>query len=315
MLKKLWHRIAGLRVANYRLNALIAAESLNNSEYLLSEIILHYHVLEKGLSMPDRRFGFGLQNLKELCTIICVYNEKFGNDSNQIGYAIQAIKEYKKIHVENGEPIREDVCKLVDKVISIFPNIENGSQPSMTDVEFYSASDKDFYDFSHGRHSCRHFDGAVSVEDVVKAISLAQETTPSACTRQSVKVKLVNNKKLVTEFLSLQSGNRGCGHSFDKLIVLTTDMSYWNYVTNIGGYVDGGIYLMNLLYALYYYKIGACTLNSYFVKQNDLKARNLLKMPKTEAFVAIIGIGKIKENVVLAKSGRKNTNEILTILQ
>lgn len=314
MLKKLWHRIAGLSVANYRLNALMAAESLDNNEYLLSEIILHYHVLEKGLSMPDRRFGFGLQNLKELCTLISLYNEKFGNNSNQIEYAIQAIKEYKQIHEENGEPIREDVGQSVDKVLSLFPNIEDGLQPSMTDAEFYSASDKDFYSFSHGRHSCRHFDGAVSTEDVIKAINLAQETAPSACNRQSVKVKLVTDKKLVSEFLSLQSGNRGFGHSFDKLIVLTTDMSYWNYVTNVGGYVDGGIYLMNLLYALYYYKIGACTLNSYFVKKNDLKARNLLKMPDTEAFVAIIGIGKIKENVVLAKSGRKNTNEILTIL-
>lgn len=314
MLKKLWHRIAGLSVANYRLNSLMAAESLNNNEYLLSEIILHYHVLEKGLSMPDRKFGFGLQNLKELCLLISLYSEKFGNNSNQIEYAIQAIKEYKQIHVENCETIREDVCQLVDNVLSLWPDIEDGLQPTMTDVEFYSASDKEFYEFSHGRHSCRHFNGSVSIEDVVKAITLAQETTPSACNRQSVKVKLITNKRLVSEFLSLQSGNRGFGHTFDKLIVLTTDMSYWNYVTNIGGYVDGGIYLMNLLYALYYYKIGACTLNSYFVKQNDLKARKLLKMPETEAFVAIIGIGKLKENVVLAKSGRKNTNEILTIL-
>lgn len=314
MIKKLWHRIAGLCVANYRLNSLISAESSDNREFLLSEIILHYHVLEKGLSMPERRFGFGLQNMKELCMLVFIYYEKFGCNSNQIEYAVQAIQEYKRIHQEKGESIRDDVSGMIDKVLALFPDIKDNSQPSMTDEQFYSAADKDFYSFSHGRHTCRHFNGSVSTEDIVKAITLAQETAPSACNRQSVKVKLITDKTLVANVLSLQSGNRGFGHSFDKLIILTTDMSYWNYVTNIGGYVDGGIYLMNLLYSLFYYKIGACTLNCYFVKQNDIEACKLLKMPKTEEFVAIIGIGKIKENVVLAKSGRKNVNEILTIL-
>jgi nitroreductase len=314
MIKKLWHRIAGLRIANYRLNALLAAEDDSaNSEFILSEIILHYHVLEKGITMPDRRYGFGLENIKELCELIIKYNNTFGCNSNQIIYAVQAIKEYKHIHISNNEVIRRDVNDLIDSVLDLFPNVEESSQPYMTDEEFYRASDKSFYEFSHNRHSCRHFEGSVSEELVIKAITLAQETTPSACNRQSVKVKLITNKDLVANVLKFQSGNRGFGHTFDKLIILTTDMSYWNYVTNIGGYVDGGIYLMNLLYSLYFYKIGACTLNSYFVKEQSIQVRGLLDLPKTEEFVAIIGIGKIKKNVTLAKSGRKEIREILRI--
>lgn len=314
MIKKIWHKIAGLKVAYYRLNALLAAESDDNNEFLLSEIILHYHVLEKGLSMPNRRFGFGLQNINELCDLLIAYYNRFGINSNQIIYAIQAIMEYKQIHEDNNQPIREDILKNIEKVLQLLPTVKFHPQPSITKDEFFSFSEKGFYEFSHGRHSCRHFDGEVDKEDIVKAITLAQETSPSACNRQSVKVKLLTDKKLISDILNLQSGNRGFGDSFDKLIILTTDMSYWNYVTNIGGYIDGGIFLMNLLYSLYYYKIGACTLNSYFVNEDDKKAKSLLDLPKTEMFIAIIGIGKIKDSVILAKSGRKDISEILTIL-
>lgn len=269
-------------------------------------------MLEKGLSMPDRRFGFGFENLKELCNLILKIN-KTSYKSNQVVFAIQAIKEYKSLHLTHNEQIRKDVDELIDSVLSTFPDIGESCQPNMTDKEFFESSDKQFLEFCHGRHSCRHFEGSVSEEDVIKAIALAQETSPSACNRQSVKVKLINDKKLVSDVLNCQSGNRGFGNTIDKLIILTTDMSYWNYVTNVGGYVDGGIYLMNLLYSLYYYKIGACTLNAYFAKETDQKVRELLNLPRTEVFIAIIGIGKVRSNVVLAKSGRKEIDEILKV--
>lgn len=262
--------------------------------------------------MPERRFGFGYKNIKELCDLILDYNSRFGNNSNQIGYALQSIKEYKSIHDIRGEEIKSDVLNAINSVLQLFPETPATFQPSMSRDDFFRASNQSFLDFSHGRHSCRHMEGSVNEDEILKAIALAQETAPSACNRQSVKVKLITDKKLVSEILSHQSGNRGFGHSFDKLIILTTDMSYWNYVTNVGGYVDGGIYLMNLLYSLYYYKIGACTLNSYFIKATDIQVRSILNLPETEEFVAIIGIGNVKDNIVLARSGRKETSEILT---
>lgn len=313
MKKKIWHWFAGLRIASYRLKPMLKAENDNNKEALLSEIILKYHVLEKGLSMPERRYCFGYKNITELCNSVLLYKKRFGEDTNQIIYAVEAIMEYRTIHFMNNQSIDSNVLESIDMVLEMFPEIPESSQPCMTREEFFKGADGNFIELSHGRHTCRHFEGSVDITDVQNAIQLAQETAPSACNRQSTKVKLINDKKIIDSVLSNQSGNRGFGHTFDKLIIITTDMSYWNYVTNIGGYIDGGIYLMNLLYALYYYKIGACTLNSYFSPKQDKQVRQILNLPMTESFVAIIGIGKLKENVVLAKSGRKKINEILKI--
>lgn len=313
MFKYIWHKIAGLKVANYRLRSVLVAERKKSKEHLLSEIILHYHVLEKGLSMPERRYGFGCRNVIELCSLIKQYLVRYNKDSNQLLFAVEAILEYKQIHISSGKDYPLDVQSAIESTVILFPEAKPVSQPEMSKSDFFQFSNSSFLDFSHGRHSCRHLKGSVSSDTVIKAIELAQEISPSACNRQSIKIKLIEEKKMVSSILALQSGNRGFGHAFDKLVIITTDMSYWNYVTNIGGFVDGGIYLMNLLYSLYYYKVGACTLNSYFRPKEDTTVRKILHLPETEMFVAIVGIGDICDHVVLARSGRKNVNEILKI--
>lgn len=314
MIKLLWHKWSGLMISYYRLKSLFYSEKNNLKARNLSEIIQHYHVIEKGLSMPDRRYCFGEKKMLELCTLIIDYIKDYGIDSNQLLYAASAILEYKQLHEEANYNLNSNLKEMMDSVLDLFKDLEAEGQPQMSRSEFFSASSEDFYKFSHGRHSCRHFCGEVNLEDIEKAIKLAQETTPSACNRQSVCVHLVNNKDILHSLLEIQSGNRGFGHTFDKLIVITSDMSYWNYITYIGGYVDGGIYLMNLLYSLYYYQIGACPLNTFFNKKEDKKVRKLLNLSEAESIVGFIGVGNVTDNVILAKSGRKDFNEILNII-
>lgn len=314
MLKLIWHKISSLEISYYRLKSLFYSEKYNLSTRLLSEIIQDYHVIEKGLSMPERRYGFGSKKMMGLCSHLQEYIKIKGFDSNQLFFAASAILEYRKIHEEAKYKLDDDLVAKIESVLSQFKSIPTEGQPHMSREEFFRASDDGFYQFSHGRHSCRHFNGMVEIGDVEKAIKLAQETTPSACNRQSINIHLVCNKEILHSLLAIQSGNRGFGHTFDKLIVITSDMSYWNYITYIGGYVDGGIYMMNLLYSLYYYHIGACPLNTYFSKKDDLSVRKLIKLNEVEAIVGFIGIGHVADDVVLAKSGRKDVKEILKII-
>lgn len=314
MLKLLWHQLSGLKISFYRLKPLFYSEKHNHTTRLLSEIIQTYHVIEKGLSMPERRLGFGTEKIIYLCNLLHEYVNLKGDESNQLICAASALLEYKTIHETENYKLDENLLSKIDSTLVLFENIPIENQPCMNRDDFFMSSDKNFFQFSHGRHSCRHFNGVVEVEDVEKAIKLAQETTPSACNRQSVCVHLIINKEILHSLLKIQSGNRGFGHSFDKLIVITSNMSYWNYITYIGGYVDGGIYMMNLLYSLYYYHIGACPLNTYFNKNEDEMVRKLLNLKNAESIVGFIGIGKVANKVVLAKSVRKGYKEILNVI-
>ena len=47
-------------------------------ESLLAVIIMKYHIIEKGLTMPNRRFVFGRSVLLELMKLIDEYERRYG---------------------------------------------------------------------------------------------------------------------------------------------------------------------------------------------------------------------------------------------
>lgn len=56
-----------------------------------------YHVVEKGLSMPERRLGFGHDAVLELISLIRNYSEKFPQN-DQILHAISVLDAYREMH-------------------------------------------------------------------------------------------------------------------------------------------------------------------------------------------------------------------------
>ena len=117
-----------------------------------------------------------------------------------------------------------------------------------------------FYDFAHNRHSFRYFDDSpLQEKDVFDAVKLAQ-TAPSACNRQSVKVYCVLNKKTCDEVLDIQQGAKGF-EGVNGVFVITANVKRYAGVKEYSApYVDGSIFLMNLLYSLNYYGIATCPL-------------------------------------------------------
>ena len=159
----------------------------------------------------------------------------------------------------------------------------------------------------------RNFSQAdVDNNDIVKAVELAQETTPTSCNRQSIRLHIVSKKETVKEVLSLHTGNRGFGHLVNKLIVISSEISVYNEVRERNlPYVDCGIYAMNLLYALHYYKIGACALNWSVTVNTDKKLHTLLDIPASEAVGLIIACGMPAPEFKLAVSKRFDVKSIM----
>ena len=64
-----------------------------NADTIMKRILLRYHVIEKGLTMPERRNGFGKDVLLGLISDIENYINQYGNQNEQIPVAIGVVSE------------------------------------------------------------------------------------------------------------------------------------------------------------------------------------------------------------------------------
>jgi nitroreductase len=89
--------------------------------------------------------------------------------------------------------------------------------------------------------------------------------SPSVCNRQPWKVHLIEDEQLLHQVMTAQGGFAGNGHNMQLLLLVTVDLRYFSTSSERNqGFVDGGIYLMSLVYALTYHKMATCILNADF---------------------------------------------------
>lgn len=274
----------------------------------LAMITLRAHVVEKGLAMPQMRYNFGEENIRTLISLLMEYAElKYDTGKDMYVNAVEAILEYENVHRIHDCQLPADIQDGINQLKALYPDITPSVQPVLTHEEMYYHGD--FAYIARHRHSVRNFNGPVNEHDLQSALELAG-TAPSACNRQPCRIHVISKGTLFDEITKIQSGNRGFGHLADKLLIVTSDVSGYNslYERNCP-FVDGGIFVMNLLYSLQYYGIAACTLNCCLDAERDKKLRSLLRT--NDAFVAVIAIGNCPDNVKVVKSERITSEEYI----
>jgi hypothetical protein len=286
----------------------------DNSEKLIGVIVAEYHVIEKGLTMSEPRLGFGVEIMKALIKHCNLYSTQIC-DSNceHFFHALSVIAEYKLFHENKNFPLNEDLFRSIDDILSKFGKAIPSFQVSMTKEYYFKNTYSTFEEFSSSRHSLRNFSGSIELSLIEKAVKLAQNA-PSACNRQPSRVYIIQNKNLLKQILALQTGNRGFGHLADKLIILTAELGgYLSLRERNDVYINGGIYAMNLLYALHYYQIGACTLNWCSMPDQDLELRKICDIKPSENVLLIIACGGVPDKFQLTVSHRNDYINILKI--
>ena len=290
----------------------------------LASIIMSYHIVEKGLTMPDFRFGFGQPKLRELVAALNNFADRFGTDEPQFREAVAVVAEYRKVHADANFKISETLSVAIDALLRRVP-VEPSHQIEMTRERYFSELDAPFERFSASRHSVRNFAGTVSVEQIRSAVALANNA-PSACNRQYVRVHCLTKKDDVRRALALQNGNRGFGHLADKLLVLTADLrAVWGTERN-DLFTNAGIYLMNLCYALHKNRVAHCMLNWSVSPSTDRELRRIInftppppfsdtraRLEDSETIVVLIACGDVPEKFKLASSPRKSAEETLVL--
>jgi nitroreductase len=264
------------------------------------------HIIEKGLTMPDKRLGFGQERIHIILNEILNHEEY--KDVQEIKIAVGLIKEYDIFHKINEYTLPVDLQKLINKVIELFPNISPLTQIKLKGDEVFSSNDAVFPIFAASRHSIRNFSGEVSLEQINNSIELAL-TSPSACNRQAVKCHLFCDKGKVQELLSYQNGNRGFGHLVSQLCILSVDVRMIGTNEQNDIYTNAGMFAMNLSYAFHYYKVASCILNWSVGPRKNKILRKIANIPKEENIVMIIALGRPGKDLEIARSQRKKIKD------
>lgn len=274
-----------------------------SKDNLIGLITRQYHIIEKGLTMPSPRLGFGKANIKDLIKNCSEFKRKYEKGNDQVSHAIKVVFEYLAYHEQEKFTISSDLINEIENLKNLYPEFEQTQQFSFTKEQFFKHVGADFYNFSFSRHSVRNFSKTeVPLEKIEEALEIAQNA-PSACNRQTWRVCVFSDKKIISNILDLQGGSRGFGNLANKLILITSDVSYYAGPNERNSaFVDGGIYSMNLLYALHYKEVACCILNCSFASDKDIQMRKITGVKESEVFISIIicGIPPNKFKVALS---------------
>jgi len=286
---------------------------------LISLIMIDTHIIEKGLTMPESRSGFGQERLKTLIENINKYISLYRLGDDEVFHGISVVKEYFSFHVDMKDTIEEETYKSYkllthnQKVFDYAQEVERSEQILTSAEDYFQNSGSNFFLFSSSRRSIRNYAKiAMSDKQIMNALDLSRNT-PSSCNRQAVRLHLYKNREKIADILSIQGGNRGFGHLAQCLIVVTYEPAmYFESRERYAGYVDGGMYCMNLLYALHHEKVSSCILNTSHTPEKDITIRKVLNIPESEVIVGMITCGVPTPDFKVAISKRNSLSHFLT---
>jgi len=288
-------------------------------ENLEADLILNYHSIEKGLLFENTRPYFAKERVMKLHKILIKDSIISNVHKSQVKVGYQVMCEYFELHQKLGFEIKD--FYTIEQYYFYKSKLACYYQPSFSGAiefertEFYNSINTNFQEFSNSRKSIRNFTGEkIDIERIKTAIDLAKNA-PSVCNRQASKVYLVEDKLKIDKILKIQGGFTGYSENVSQLLILTNDRSYYYTLGERNQfYIDGGLFLLNLLYALHFYKIANCPANWGKLVQEEKLLDHVIKIPKAEKIICMIPIGEAVQNFKVTLSKRRDTEEILKIV-
>lgn len=284
---------------------------LKNKE---AELILHYHSLEKGMLFKDMKKRFALARIKRLHIVLNDAEVIKNISRSQIKAGYQVMCQYYELHQEidcNIEDIysKEQYLKYRARLKDSDENEFSGVIEWNQDL-FYEGVNSNFLGFAHSRKSVREFTGKLISHALLNKVIELANTAPSVCNRQASNVYLIEDKNKIDQILKIQGGFTGYTTNVNQLLILTNDRKYYYTVGERNQfYIDGGVYLMNLLYALHFYQIGNCPANWGKMVSDEKKLSKIISLQESEKIICLIPIGVVKDTFRTTLSKRREQYE------
>lgn len=286
--------------------------------HLEAQIIKLYHVIEKGLCMPDFRPRFGIVRVQHLIDLMKRFVDRGGEKSNRhFVSAVICLQAYREKHKDLNISV-EDI--ILTQTIAEFSDIAKsatstarGGVDEVSREILFSHAQSSFADFAMSRRSCRSFEANIKVSNksLENAIKIALHT-PSVCNRQAWKVHVFHDRKAIDKLLSYQNGNVGFGHTIPCLLIVTMDLQCFDgVIERYQPWIDGGMFGMTLLLAIHHIQLGAVPLNWSVLPDADKGLRKAARIPGCESIVMLIGVGIPVQEFCIPISQRRLISEVL----
>lgn len=291
----------------YDLNQFMEYSCLNenNHESIATKIRILTHAIEKGMSLPECRAGFGRDKILELIQL----NEQYKNIGDAKDDEIDTL-------------VHSIVCSYIEYQdqkgikIDFIPDEYRSGERTLTGIMSVPVNiGTDFENIANHRHSSRSYaDKEVRDELISEIVRLAQ-TAPSACNRQATRVYAVVDNEKKKAIMKMHGGVRG----FDLpgvIFVITGELSlYQNEFERNAVYIDGGIFLMNLLYAIDSKGLASCPVIWGSEPTNDRILCELVEIPKSEKIISLAMAGHYPtDEYVAAVSSKRQLKSLLKIV-
>lgn len=310
----MYHLYTARKAADYDLRRRVYDKVYNNNaaDKVKRDLTLLYHIVEKGLTMPVPRPGFGKQVVINLCNVVLRYERmKLPQNELEFTQSVTVLKEYVAFHSGIGFRLDDEITERLNRIVNRFDDIKGQGQIEITEKEYFKLINAPFDVFCQSRYSVRNYtDKEIPLAVLTNCVELAQKS-PSFCNRQPTRVHIVKSPDKKRAILDIQNGNRGFGELAETLIVLSSVISVTKDIhERFENHLNGGMFAMTLLNALHFNKIAACALNWSVDKEKDLKMRRILDIPENEVVLLVISCGYPPEEFKMAASPRKKASEI-----
>jgi|SRR5690554_237102 len=300
----------------YRYSTLFRLDSIKKQEALL---ILDYHSIEKGMLYLDMKPRFAQNRVERIHKHLKSKRLLQNLQRSQIEVTLQVMCNYYEIHQDKSIEIEDYFSKSQYENYKELLNQKYSKEfcgaIDVSASDFYHNASAPFDKFAYSRKSVRNYTGEkVSHRKIRKAISLSL-SAPSVCNRQANTVYLLEDKQKIDKVLDIQGGFKGYEKNVSQLLILTNNRNYYYTVGERNQfYIDGGVFLLNLLYSLHFYKIANCPANWGKMVKDEKALEKIISIPKSEKIICMIPIGIAKEEFRVTLSKRRSVEETLVHL-
>ncbi|PMM04010.1 hypothetical protein BCT61_17300, partial [Vibrio breoganii] len=233
---------------------------LEDKSSLEAWLLQDKHRIEKGLSLPNPRFNFGVEPIKRLIKNLESYSELY--DKDEVYYiSVGALKAYRQFHCEHNVSLNDNIKTEFHKIADQDFSHELCNRVGINDVFQVEDKSETFKELVFSRSSCRNYTNRIIPEEILKSVVEMSVKTPSVCNRQHWRLHVFSDETK-ERLLSLQNGNAGFSDNIPYLAIITSDLkAFYRPEERFQPYTDAGMFSMSLIYALHSYGISSCALN------------------------------------------------------
>ena len=277
------------------------------------QLLLISHSLEKGMSIPNSKIGFGIKKAEYLI----LYQKKYislGFEVSSFAFreSVAVLQKWIDFSKQNG--VNVDKIKNESNSIMKLANIADISAGfNVIGMEkVYSKIDKSLVEyFISTKHSVRQYIKKPIPDDIMLNVMKMTAYAPSACNRQPCKIYWTSDMEKVGIISHLIPGNKGFEDEVPNWAFVSVDRRFFNGAEGLQGYVNGGIYLAYFILCLHANAIGSCIFQIPIADKNVPVIKKLAGISDCEAIIAAVGFGYAADTLKFACAQRRPISETL----